>query len=73
MYYVKQRTMYRFGELYNFAFNPSTFRDEARDPKAALQFAWNELLRMIGHDLSQEVLATTLRVENRMNLISRNG
>lgn len=70
MYYVKQRTMYRFGELYNFAFNPSTFRDEAKDPKAALQFAWNELLRMIGHDLSQEVLATTLRVENRMNLIS---
>lgn len=27
---------------------------------------------MIGYDLSQEVLATTLRVENRMNLISGN-
>ncbi|MEC0231341.1 dynamin family protein [Paenibacillus alba] len=72
LYYVKQRTMYRFGELYNYAFNPSTFRDEARDPKQALQAAWNELIRMIGYDLSQEVLATTLRVENRMNLISGN-
>lgn len=72
LYYVKQRTMYRFGELYNYAFNPSTFREEARDPKQALQSAWGELLRMIGYDLSQEVLATTLRVENRMNLISGN-
>lgn len=71
LYYVKQRTMYRFGELYNYAFNPSTFRDEARDPKQALQSAWGELLRMIGYDLSQEILATTLRVENRMNLISK--
>lgn len=70
LYYVKQRTMYRFGELYNYAFNPSTFRDEARDPKQALQSAWGELLRMIGYDLSQEVLATTLRIENRMNLIA---
>ncbi|MFD0694752.1 dynamin family protein [Paenibacillus sp. GCM10027628] len=72
LYYVKQRTMFRFGELYNFAFNPSTFREEARDPKQALQFAWAELLRMIAFDLSQEVLATTLRVENKMNQISSN-
>ncbi|TXK74652.1 dynamin family protein [Paenibacillus sp. N3.4] len=70
LYYVKQRTMYRFGELYNYAFNPSTFRDDIRDPKQALQSAWSELLRMIGYDLSQEVLATTLRVENQMNKIS---
>ncbi|MDR6884529.1 dynamin family protein [Bacillus sp. 3255] len=70
LYYVKQRTMFRFGELYNYAFNPSTFREEARDGKQALQSAWNELLRMIGYDLSQEVLATTLRVENRMNGIA---
>ncbi|NEW06003.1 dynamin family protein [Paenibacillus sp. SYP-B3998] len=72
LYYVKQRTMFRFGELYNYAFNPSTFREEARDPKQALQSAWGELLRMIAFDLSQEVLATTLRVENKMNLFSGN-
>ncbi|WNR42362.1 dynamin family protein [Paenibacillus roseipurpureus] len=72
MYYVKQRAMFRFGELFNYAFNPSTFRDEVNDPKTALQFAWNELVRLIAHDLSQEALATTLRVEKRMNLISAN-
>ena len=71
LYYVKQRTMFRFGELYNYAFNPSTFREEARDPKQALQGAWAELLRMIAFDLSQEVLATTLRVENKMNQLSK--
>ncbi|MGG1550571.1 dynamin family protein [Paenibacillus ferrarius] len=69
LYYVKQRTMFRYGELFNIAFNPSTFRDEAKDPKSALGIAWQELQRMIGYDLSQEVLATTLRVENRMNAI----
>ncbi|MBD0380512.1 dynamin family protein [Paenibacillus sedimenti] len=72
LYYVKQRSMFRFGELFNFAFNPSTFREEARDPKQALQSAWAELLRMIAFDLSQEVLATTLRVENKINQISGN-
>ncbi|MEW9698909.1 dynamin family protein [Paenibacillus sp. SI8] len=72
LYYVKQRTMFRFGELYNYAFNPSTFREEARDPKQALQSAWGELLRMIVFDLSQEVLATTLRVENKLNVFSGN-
>jgi GTPase Era involved in 16S rRNA processing len=72
LYYVKQRTMFRFGELYNYAFNPSTFREEARDPKQALLSAWGELQRMIAYDLSQEVLATTLRVENKLNLFSGN-
>ncbi|UJF36357.1 dynamin family protein [Paenibacillus hexagrammi] len=71
LYYVKQRTMYRFGELYNYAFNSSTFREEARDPKQALKLAWNELQRMIAYDLSQEVLATTLRIENKMNQLSQ--
>jgi hypothetical protein len=67
VYYVKQRTMYRFGEFYNLAFNPTAFRDDTNDARAALQSAWRDLLRMISFDLSQEVLATTLRVENAMN------
>jgi GTPase Era involved in 16S rRNA processing len=71
LYYVKQRSTYRFGELYNLAFNPSNFREDLRDPKQALQASWQELLRMIGFDLSQEVLATTLRVENRMNRLAQ--
>jgi tRNA U34 5-carboxymethylaminomethyl modifying GTPase MnmE/TrmE len=70
LYYVKQRTSYRFGELYNLAFNPSGFREDTRDLKQALASAWNELQRMIAYDLSQEVLATTLRIENKINLLA---
>ncbi|MFC0214778.1 dynamin family protein [Paenibacillus chartarius] len=69
LYYVKQRTSYRFGELYNICFNPSLFREEP-DAKAALHQAWRELERMIGFNLSQESLATTLRVENTLNRLA---
>ncbi|MBP1994801.1 dynamin family protein [Paenibacillus eucommiae] len=72
LYYVKQRTTYRFGELYTLAFNPASFREDTHDLKKALLSAWQELRRMIAFDLSQEVLATTLRVENRMNLLASN-
>jgi len=69
LYYVKQRSMYRFGELFNYAFHPSAFREESTEAKRALGFGWNELQRMIAFDLSQEVLATTLRVENKLNAL----
>jgi hypothetical protein len=64
LYYVKQRVGYRYGELYNLAFNPSSLREDGRDIRKALKSAWNELLRNISYDVSHEVLATTLRVEH---------
>jgi GTPase Era involved in 16S rRNA processing len=67
LYYVKQRASYRFGELFLHAFNPAVFREEGRDSKALLQSAWDDLRRMISFDLSQEILATTLRIENAVN------
>jgi GTPase Era involved in 16S rRNA processing len=63
LYYVKQRVGFRYGELYNAAFNPSSLREDGRDIRKALKSAWNELLRNISYDLSHEVLAATLRVE----------
>jgi GTPase Era involved in 16S rRNA processing len=71
LYYVKQRTSYRFGELYNLAFNPSAFREEGRDAKMLMKAAWDDLTGMIAFDLSQESLATTLRIENKMNELAR--
>ncbi|MGF9712471.1 dynamin family protein, partial [Paenibacillus naphthalenovorans] len=71
LYYVKQRTQYRFGELFNLAFNPSVFREDGRDIKTVLQSAWEDLRRMISFDLTQEVLATTLRIENKINKLVR--
>jgi len=67
LYYVKQRASFRFGELYNFAFNPSSLRDDGRDLKKALRGAMQELVRLVSYDLSQELLATTLRLEVFMN------
>jgi hypothetical protein len=64
LYYVKQRVSYRYGELFNFAFNPSSFREDGRDIRKALKLAWNELLRSFSYDLSHEVLAATLRIEH---------
>ncbi|MFH5184695.1 dynamin family protein [Paenibacillus sp. TAB 01] len=67
LYYVRQRSIYRFGELFNLAFNPAVFREEGKDIKTLIQEAWDDLRRMISFDLSQEVLATTLRVENAIH------
>lgn len=67
LYYVKQRETYRFGELFLHAFNPAVFREEGRDIKATMELAWDDLRRMISFDLSQEILATTLRIENAIN------
>jgi GTPase Era involved in 16S rRNA processing len=61
LYYVRQRGMYRFGEFFNLAFNPTAIRDD--QAKQTLTAAWNELQRLLAYDLSQEVLATSLRVE----------
>ncbi|WJH34141.1 dynamin family protein [Paenibacillus sp. CC-CFT747] len=67
LYYVKQRLSFRFGELYSMAFNPSSLQDDGRDIKQALRSSWFELVRLVSYDLSQEVLATTLRIESYLN------
>src|SRR5690606_5021097 len=67
IYYVAQRVNYRYGELYNLSFNPSTFADQALNEKDKLSTAYKELLHHLTFDLSQELRATTLRIETYMN------
>ncbi|WP_409346675.1 dynamin family protein [Paenibacillus sp. MBLB4367] len=67
LYYVKQRAMYRFGDFYQMAFNPASLREDGGDIRKLLRSAWIELQRLLSYDFSQEVLATTLRVEQFMN------
>ena len=43
LYYVIQRLQFRFGDHYNFAFNPSVLQDDGRDLRKALWTAWLEL------------------------------
>ncbi|WP_458412884.1 dynamin family protein [Schinkia sp. CFF1] len=67
LYYVAQRIFFRFNDFYNEAFNPSSLRDDGRDLKKAIQGCLDELVVSIGFDLSQEMRATSLRVENHLN------
>lgn len=63
IYYVAQRVSFRFGELYNVAFNPSTFADASIGDKDKLNAAYDELLHYLSYDMSQELRATTMRIE----------
>lgn len=67
LYYVKQRIFFRFGELFNAAFNPTRFRNEKLGWKVNVRAAGQEFVRLFTLNLSQEVLATTLRVEQYLN------
>lgn len=67
LYYVKQRLTYRFGELFQYAFNPAALREDAGTIRSSMRAAWFDLLRLISYDLSQELYATTLRMENVLN------
>lgn len=71
LYYVKQRVAFRFNELYNSSFNPSSLQEDGRETAQALRACHYDLHRLLSYDLSQEVLATTLRVEQWMNRMAR--
>ncbi|CAM4215626.1 dynamin family protein [Paenibacillus tarimensis] len=62
-HHVLQRVRYRFGEFFNFSFNPAVLQDDGRDLKKMLVSSWLELQQMLRKELSQELLATQLRLE----------
>uniref|UniRef100_UPI001A9A713B dynamin family protein n=1 Tax=Paenibacillus cymbidii TaxID=1639034 RepID=UPI001A9A713B len=66
LHYVKQRTMFRFGDFFTMSFHPSALQDDGRDMRKAMRGCMLELQRLLSYQLSQELLATTLRVENKM-------
>ncbi|WP_260405274.1 dynamin family protein, partial [Paenibacillus sp. 598K] len=63
LHYVLQRIQFRFGEHYNLAFNPSSLQEDGRDLRKMLWTSWLELQRLLQSELSEELLATTLRME----------
>jgi len=63
LHYVLQRIQFRFGEHYNLAFNPSSLQEDGRDLRKMLWTSWLELQRLVQSELSEELLATTLRME----------
>ncbi|MFC4777629.1 dynamin family protein [Paenibacillus sp. GCM10023252] len=71
LFYVIQRLQLRFGEFYNLAFNPSVLQDDGRDLRRMLWTAWLELQRIVQTELSQELLATSLRMEKNLIALAR--
>ncbi|MEX1029417.1 MAG: dynamin family protein [Paenibacillaceae bacterium] len=68
LYYVKQRCSFRFGDWYNDAFHPSALKEDGRNMSMALNVAWRQLQQSASIEVSQEVLATSLRMENYLRV-----
>ncbi|MGG0716779.1 dynamin family protein [Robertmurraya massiliosenegalensis] len=66
IYYLKQRVFLRFHDFFIESFNPSLLRDDGRNLKKTLERALEDFLTSIGFDFSQELRATTLRIETYM-------
>lgn len=69
VYYVKQRADFRFGEWFLSSFHPSLWTGERVSAETALTAAWRDLLGQMAFALSQEMLATSLRVEKRLGML----
>lgn len=63
LFHVRQRLAYRLGLFMAEAFHPSVLREDRGNLKTAFAACGRELLRMIAIELEQELLATTLRLE----------
>ncbi|MFK4302396.1 GTPase Era involved in 16S rRNA processing [Paenibacillus sp. RC254] len=63
LFHVRQRLAYRTGEFIAEAFHPSVLREGVGDLRSAFASCGRELMRLIELELSQELLATTLRLE----------
>ncbi|MGM0835006.1 MAG: dynamin family protein [Bacillota bacterium] len=66
LYYVKHRTFLRFNDFFREAFNPSVLKEDGRNIKEQFSQSLREFYGDISHNLSQEVRATTVRIENYM-------
>lgn len=67
VYYINQRNGLRFSDFFKESFNPATIKGSSSEAKQALRPAMKELLTAVGFDLTQELRATTIRMENFVN------
>ncbi|MGR3764770.1 dynamin family protein [Rossellomorea sp. NS-SX7] len=62
IYYLKQRVFFRISDFYKEAFHSGLFMNESNHSKA-LQNGLKEYITSVGFDLSQELRATSLRIQ----------
>ncbi|MEY2195853.1 dynamin family protein [Neobacillus sp. BF23-41] len=63
VYYIKQRVFLRFGDFFRESFNPAILKDDGRHLKKVLLAALDEFLESLGFDFTQELRATTVRLD----------
>ncbi|WP_191556030.1 dynamin family protein [Metabacillus idriensis] len=63
LFYVKQRTMLRFPDLFKEAFHPGAFAGSSKQTKEILENCLQDLLVSLQFHVLQELQATTLRLE----------
>jgi small GTP-binding protein len=63
LFHVERRMQYRFGDWFIAAFHPSLWSTGQKDHGRLLNQAWQEVMTNLSYVLSQEMLATTLRLE----------
>lgn len=66
LFHVERRIQYRFGDWFIDAFHPSLWSTGQKDHGRLLNQAWQEVMTNLSYVLSQEMLATTLRIETGM-------
>ncbi|HLR11403.1 MAG TPA: dynamin family protein [Sporosarcina sp.] len=60
VHYVHQRVFLRFNEFFRASYNPATFSRHGKEE--ALKIALQDLVEMVGFDLTQEMKVTNLRM-----------
>ncbi|WP_280160322.1 dynamin family protein [Priestia megaterium] len=63
LFYVKKRLFVRYDDFFKEAFSPANLRDDRGEKQKQLCLCLQELLTSISFDATQEVRATTLRIE----------
>ncbi|MGN7164763.1 dynamin family protein [Paenibacillus cellulositrophicus] len=65
LFHVRQRIGFGMGDFFNETFHPSVLREDAGQLKRVFAGCGRELERTLVRELEQELLATTLRLENK--------
>ena len=63
LYHIRQRMQYQFNDSFSLAFNPATLRAEDKYMERALNQCYGEWQRNLERELTNELLATSLRME----------
>ncbi|UAL50742.1 dynamin family protein [Metabacillus sp. CT-WN-B3] len=72
LFYVKQRTMLRFPDLFKESFHPGAFAGSSKQTKEILENCLQDLLVSLQFHVLQELQATTLRLEKYTHKLLEN-